>query len=97
MIELYQAEWCPHSHRVRERLTELGLDFVARQVSPDPQQRPQMQQATGGHSIPTLVDNGRVFAGDEDILAHLDSAYEEPPAAEAHRAKDAEEGPVWRG
>jgi hypothetical protein len=31
MIELYQAEWCPHSHPVRQRLTELGLDFVARQ------------------------------------------------------------------
>jgi len=21
-MELYQAEWCPHSHRVRQRLTE---------------------------------------------------------------------------
>ena len=25
-MELYQAEWCPHSHKVRQRLTELGLD-----------------------------------------------------------------------
>jgi glutaredoxin len=30
MIELYQAEWCPHSHHVRQRLTEHGVDFVAR-------------------------------------------------------------------
>jgi len=21
-VELYQAEWCPHSHAVRQRLTE---------------------------------------------------------------------------
>jgi glutathione S-transferase len=97
MIELYQAEWCPHSHRVRERLTELGLDFVARQVSPDPGQRAQMRRATGEGSIPTLVDGEHVFSGDEAILAYLDGAYEEPPEAAGHRAKDAEEGPAWRG
>jgi len=32
MLELYQAEWCPSSRRVRQRLTELGLDHVSRQV-----------------------------------------------------------------
>jgi hypothetical protein len=31
MIELFQAEWCPYSSAVRERLTELGIDLVARQ------------------------------------------------------------------
>jgi glutathione S-transferase len=97
MIELYQAEWCPHSHRVRERLTELGLDFVARQVASDPGERAQMQQATGNHSIPTLVDGARVLVGDEAILGYLDAAYEEPPTAAAHREKDADEGPAWRG
>ena len=29
MLQLYQAEWCPYSRRVRRRLTELQLDFVA--------------------------------------------------------------------
>ena len=32
-VELYQAEWCPHSHNVRQRLTELGIDFMARQFA----------------------------------------------------------------
>jgi glutaredoxin 3 len=95
MLELYQAEWCPHSHRVRERLTELGLDFVARQVAPDPDQRDAMEQATGSRSIPTLVDGERVVQGDDDILAHLDATYDEPPTAAAHREKDAEEGPRY--
>jgi glutaredoxin len=27
-MELYQAEWCPHSHRVRQRMTELGVLLV---------------------------------------------------------------------
>ena len=31
-LELWQTEWCPASHRVRQRLTELGLTYIARQV-----------------------------------------------------------------
>ena len=32
MLELYQTEWCPASRRVREHLTELGLDYLVHQV-----------------------------------------------------------------
>ena len=32
VLTLYQAEWCPFSSAVREVLTELGIDFLARQV-----------------------------------------------------------------
>ena len=72
-IELYQAEWCPHSHRVRQRLTELGLDFVARQVPADPAERADLERATGQRSIPTLIlDEGTVLGGHEEILAALD-------------------------
>ena len=31
-LELWQTEWCPASHRVRQRLTELGLTYTTRQV-----------------------------------------------------------------
>ena len=31
-LELWQTEWCPASHRVRQRLTELGLSYLARPV-----------------------------------------------------------------
>ena len=42
MLELWQAEWCPYSHRVRLRLTELELDWVARTVPLDRAQRDAM-------------------------------------------------------
>lgn len=29
MLELWQTEWCPASRRVRQRLTELGVDYLA--------------------------------------------------------------------
>ena len=48
MLTLYQAEWCPYSSAVRERLTELGVDFVARQVKPRQEEREAVDE------IPTL-------------------------------------------
>lgn len=96
MIELYQAEWCPHSHRVRQRLTELGLAFVARQVPVERAERTEMEQATGRRGIPTLVlDDGSILGGDEEILAELDRRFLEPSGAARHRAKAVEEWPEW--
>ena len=28
MIQVFQAEWCPYSKMLRQRLTELGVDYV---------------------------------------------------------------------
>jgi glutathione S-transferase len=96
MIELYQAEWCPHSHCVRQRLTELGLDFVAHQVSVDPAERTELARATGRRIIPTLVlDDGSVVGGDDEILATLDRRFAEPAEAARHRAKAVEEWSEW--
>lgn len=68
MIALFQAEWCPHSAKVRERLTELGVDFVARQVEPWPEQRSDVKE------IPTLeTEDGKRIAGEHEILAYLES------------------------
>lgn len=96
MIELYQAEWCPHSHRVRQRLTELGLDFVAHQVPVDQSERIELERATGRRSIPTLVlDDGSVLGGDDEILAAFDGRFGEPEDATRHREKAVEEWPEW--
>jgi glutaredoxin 3 len=88
-VELYQAEWCPHSHRVRQRLTELGLDFYALQVAPEPADRDDMREAVGEDSIPVLVDGDEIVAGDDAILDYLAERYSEPKDAAEHRAKAA--------
>jgi glutathione S-transferase len=88
VLSLYQAEWCPYSHRVRQRLTELALPFVALQVEPRPEERDAMREATGGDSIPTLVtDEGEAIHGDREILAWLDEYHDEPETADGHRAQ----------
>jgi glutathione S-transferase len=95
-MELYQAEWCPHSHKVRQRLTELGLDFRARQVAADPDRRSELQRVARTNEIPVLVpDNGAPLCGEDDILAYL-ARFDERPDANEHRAKAREEVPQFQ-
>ncbi|HVA32394.1 MAG TPA: glutathione S-transferase N-terminal domain-containing protein [Gaiellaceae bacterium] len=87
--ELFQTEWCPASRRVRQRLTELGVDYVTRQVPVERELRGALELATGHDTIPALVVAGSALVGEDDILAYLDRRYAEPGEAEAHRAKAA--------
>jgi glutathione S-transferase len=91
VIELYQAEWCPHSHKVRQRLTELGQPFIARQVAAEPEEREDMRAAVQSDTIPVLVlEDGRVLAMEADeIVAELDRRYAERRDAQQHRTKGA--------
>lgn len=94
-MELFQAEWCPHSHKVRQRLTELGLAFVARQVAAEPDERDELQRIARTNEIPVLVtDDGEPVCGEDDILAYLER-FDERPDADEHRAKSREEVPEF--
>lgn len=84
MVELYQAEWCPFSSAVRQRLTELGIDFVAKQVAPWPEDR------DGGHEIPLLVtEDGERFSVTEAIFGYL-AGLEPGRWEQEHRERYAE-------
>ncbi len=88
LLELYQTEWCPASRRVRQRLTELDVTYVARQVPVEREQRIELLMRAGTDSIPALVcEAGEVLVGEEAILAYLDERFPEPTGAEAHRLK----------
>ncbi len=95
MLELWQAEWCPYSHRVRLRLTELRVDWIARTIPLDRAERDAMEAATAIRSIPTLVDGDTVVHGADVIIAHLDANHAEPPDASRHRAQMRAEWPHW--
>ena len=95
VLELWQAEWCPFSHRVRLRLTELRVDWQARTIPLARDERDAMEAATGIRSIPTLVDGETVIHGADAIIAHLDGRYAEPPDASRQRAQMRAEWPHW--
>jgi glutathione S-transferase len=92
MLTLYQAEWCPYSSAVRQRLTELGIDFIAKQVPPRQKDRKRK------HEIPLLVNgDGERFEGTEAIFEYLaallpgDDEHEHRAQYRAHRADRARE------
>lgn len=88
LLLLWQTEWCPASQRVRQRLTELDVAFVAVPVPVEREDRAALLAQTGVDSIPVLVGaDGAVVAGEADILDYLDHTYEEPAGAQAHRLR----------
>jgi len=88
MYELWQTEWCPASRRVRQRLTELEIDYVTRQVPVDKSERALLRARTGTDTIPVLIaPDGEPLIGEELILGHLDNHEPVPAEARAHRLK----------
>ena len=86
MLELWQTEWCPASRRVRQRLTELGIDYLIRQVPVEKEERAALRRATGSETIPALVfDNGEIAVGEDSILRLLPTPC---PSLERRRPTD---------
>src|SRR3712207_6282024 len=79
MIKLYQAEWCPFSHRIRAKLTELGIEYEAVNVSASAQKRAELKEITGNSTIPVLADGEKVFSDSSEILSYLEEEYETNP------------------
>jgi glutathione S-transferase len=89
VLRLYQAEWCPYSSAVRERLTELGLPFLAQPVEPFPEDREELRGVAGTDEIPVLVtEEGEVLAGTRAIFRWLWGGS--GPDEQAHRRRFAE-------
>lgn len=88
MYELWQTEWCPASRRVRQRLTELGIDYITRQVPVDKHDRTLLLERTGTDTIPVLAVSGkRPIVGEAAILEFLETHEAVPAEARAHRLK----------
>ena len=80
-LELWQTEWCPASHRVRQRLTELGITYTIHQVPVEQHSRTKLHAATGANEIPVLIAGGETVRGEQAIFAYLEEHYIEPPDA----------------
>lgn len=87
MIELYQAEGCPHCAKVREKLTELGVSYIThnpRLPAKDgsdicnEQVHEEMVAIGGEDQVPFLVDHDRRVSmyESDDIVEYLEAHYE---------------------
>ena len=83
MLELYQAEDCPYSETVRERMTDLGLSYVVHNPRRhggevrNEQTRDELLALGGEDQIPFLVDHqrGETLYESEDIVDYLEEHY----------------------
>lgn len=84
MLTLYQVEWCPSCHTVRQVLTELGLTYLAVNVPLKPEDRAEVMAVSGQDRVPVLQDGDRVLTDSGAIVDHLRSTYPAPADSAAH-------------
>ena len=83
MLELYQAEDCPYSEKVRQTMQELGLSYVIHNPRShggdvtNERTHEALTKLGGQDQIPFLVDTdrGEALYESEDIIDHLESHY----------------------
>ncbi len=78
-MKLYQAEWCPFSHRVRAKLTELGVDYETVNVPASSKKRRELEEVAGTTAIPVLVDGDRVIPDSDEAISYLEQEHEADP------------------
>jgi len=86
-LTLYQVEWCPYCHRVRQVLTELELTYTNVNVPVALADRGVVREVSGQDVVPVLVDGDRVVIESEDIVDYLRETYPPPDDAENHEAQ----------
>jgi glutaredoxin/uncharacterized protein (DUF302 family) len=85
-MKLYQAEWCPFSHRVRAKLTELGIGYEIVNVPASTKNRKELEEVAGTKAIPVLVDGERIITDSGEAITYLEQNYEtDPEQLELHR------------
>ncbi|MFB6359987.1 MAG: glutathione S-transferase N-terminal domain-containing protein [Halobacteriales archaeon] len=83
MLELYQAEGCPYSQKVRRTLTDLGITYITHNPRlhggevKNEQTQDELVTLGGEDQIPFLVDHQRevtMYESDE-IISYLQEHY----------------------
>lgn len=81
MLEIYQKEGCPFCQKVRARLSELGLSWVAHSAEPGQRSTEVLKKISGEQKVPFLVDTDRnvMMPESDDIIYYIDEHYAPEP------------------
>ncbi len=61
VLELYGSAHCPYTREMRDWLEWTRRDFREYDVEVDPEARARMRSLDNGHTVPLLVENGKVI------------------------------------
>ena len=72
-MTFYHTEWCPECAVVRNKLSELNIEYESIIVPDVRPFRKQVHEVSGQYYVPVLVDGRTVLTETGDILKYLDS------------------------
>ena len=74
-MTLYHTEWCPECAVVRNKLSELNIEYESIIVPDVRPFRKKVHEVSGQYYVPVLVDGRTVLTETGDILKYLDSFF----------------------
>jgi glutathione S-transferase len=77
--ETLSSRVVPLLHRVRAKLTELGIDYEIVNVSASGKRRAELEEVAGTKAIPVLVDGDRIITDSDEAISYLEHSYETDP------------------
>lgn len=77
-IKLYELPGCPYCAKVKEKLSELNLDYESIKVPSDHEKRDEVKEVSGQTAVPVLVDEKNNVEGmpeSDEIIKYLEKTY----------------------
>ena len=74
-LVLYHVTWCPDCEVVRQKLTNLHIEYEQVIVPDFRPMRKVVQEVSGQYYVPVLKDGDIVLTETDDILDYLDKTY----------------------
>ena len=74
-LVLYHVTWCPDCEVVRQKLTDLHIEYEQVIVPDFRPMRKVVQEVSGQYYVPVLKDGDIVLTETDDILDYLDKTY----------------------
>jgi glutathione S-transferase len=77
-LVLYELQGCPYCAKVKNKLSELDLEYESRSVPRSHGQRTEVEAISGQTGVPVLVDEEHGVEGmpeSDDIVAYLEETY----------------------
>ena len=77
-LVLYELPGCPYCAKVKNKLSELGLEYESREVPRSHSERTEVEEISGQTGVPVLVDEAHgidAMPESDDIVAYLEKTY----------------------
>lgn len=67
-VEIYTTPICPYCVRAKALLDKKGVAYKEVDVMAHPAKRKEMQQRSGGHTVPQIFIDGEAIGGCDDLF-----------------------------